>query len=68
MKKDLDRLMQERDIDAAIVRGVVKGNSSMFYIVNGAKISHALVIKKRGEEPVLLCGSMEREEAERSRP
>ena len=66
MKKDLDRLMQERNIDAAVVRGVVKGNSTMFYVVNGAKISHALVIKKRGEEPVLLCGTMEREEAEES--
>ena len=66
MKKDLDRLMQERGIDVAVVRGVVKGNSTMFYIVNGAKISHALVIKKRGEDPILLCGSMEREEAEES--
>jgi Xaa-Pro aminopeptidase len=55
--------MQERGIDVAVVWGVVKGNSSMFYVVNGAKISHAMVIKKRGETPVLFCGTMEREEA-----
>ena len=63
MKRDIDGLMQERGIDVAIVTGAVKGNATMYYVVNGAAISHAIVIKKRGEEPVLLCGSMEREEA-----
>ncbi len=55
--------MQERGIDVAVVTGAVKGNATMYYMVNGAGISHAIVIKKRGEEPVLLCGTMEREEA-----
>ncbi len=63
MKRDIDRLMQERGIDVAVVTGAVKGNATMYYVVNGAGISHAIVIKKRGEEPVLLCGTMEREEA-----
>jgi Xaa-Pro aminopeptidase len=63
VKRDIDRLMQERDIDVAVITGVVKGNPTMYYMVNGAAISHAIVIKKRGEEPVLICGSMEREEA-----
>ena len=63
MKRDIDGLMQERGIDVAVVTGAVKGNATMYYLVNGAAISHAIVIKKRGEEPVLLCGSMEREEA-----
>ncbi len=63
MKRDIDRLMQERGIDVAVVTGAVKGNATMYYMVNGAGISHAIVIKKRGEEPVLLCGTMEREEA-----
>jgi Xaa-Pro aminopeptidase len=63
VKRDIDRLMKERDIDVAVITGVVKGNPTMYYMVNGAAISHAIVIKKRGEEPVLLCGSMEREEA-----
>ncbi len=63
MKRDIDRLMQERGIDVAVVTGVIKGNATMYYMVNGAGISHAIVIKKCGEEPVLLCGTMEREEA-----
>ena len=63
MKREIDGLMQERGIDVAIITGAVKGNATMYYMVNGAAISHAIVIKKRGEEPVLLCGSMEREEA-----
>jgi Xaa-Pro aminopeptidase len=58
--------MRERGIDVAIVTGAVKGNPTMYYMVNGAAISHAIVIKKPGEEPTLLCGTMEREEAEAS--
>ena len=63
MKRDIDGLMKKRGIDVAVVTGVVKGNATMYYVVNGAAISHAIVIWKRGEEPVLLCASMEREEA-----
>jgi Xaa-Pro aminopeptidase len=55
--------MQERGIDVAVVTGAVKGNATMYYVVNGAAISHAIVIKKRNDPPVLLCGTMEREEA-----
>ena len=66
MKSDLDRLMKERNIDAAVVTGAVKGNATMYYMVNGAAISHGVVIKKRDEEPVLICSPMEREEAEAS--
>jgi Xaa-Pro aminopeptidase len=55
--------MEERGIDVAVVQGPVKGSATMYYLVNGAAISHAIVIKKRGEEPVLLCASMEREAA-----
>ena len=66
MKRDIDRLMKERGLDAAVVLGKVLGNPTMFSVVNGAKLSHAFVIRKRGEEPVLLCGTMEREEAEAS--
>jgi Xaa-Pro aminopeptidase len=63
VKRDIDRLMQERKLDAAVVTGPVKGNATMYYMVNGAGLSHALVLKRRGNDPVLLCGSMEREEA-----
>lgn len=63
MKRDIDGLMKERGIDVAVVTGAVKGNATMYYMVNGAAISHAVVIKRAGDDPVLLCGAMEREEA-----
>ncbi len=66
MKRDLDRLMAERGIDAAVVMGGVRDNPTMYYLTNGAKLSHATVIKRRGEAPVLFHASMERDEAAKS--
>jgi Xaa-Pro aminopeptidase len=63
MKQDLDRLMEERGLDAAFVGGAVHGNPSMYYMTSGAGLTKGFVLKKRGEEPVLLCWPMEREEA-----
>lgn len=71
MKQDLDRLMEERGLDAALVGGAlhgtpggaVHGNPAMYYLANGAGLTRAFVLKKRGQELVLLCYPMEREEA-----
>jgi Xaa-Pro aminopeptidase len=63
MKQDLDRLMEERELDAAFISGTVHGNPAMIYMTNGAELTKGMVIKKRGEEPVLLCWPMEREVA-----
>ena len=63
MKRDLDHLMKERGLDAALVAGTVHGNSAMYYMTNGAGLTRGYVLKKRGEEPLLLCWPMEREEA-----
>ncbi len=63
MKQDLDRLLQERGLDAALVAGAVHGNPAMYYMTNGAGLTGGFVLKKRGEEPLLLCWPMEREEA-----
>ena len=63
MKNDLDRLMEERELDAALVTGAVHGNPALYYMVNGAGLTRGWVLKKRGQEPVLLCSPMEREEA-----
>jgi Xaa-Pro aminopeptidase len=63
VKHDIDGLMEKRGIDVAVVMGTVKGNPTMYYMVNGAAISHAVVIKRRGRDPVLLASPMEREEA-----
>jgi len=63
MKQDLDHLMEERGLDAVLVAGAVHGNPAMYYMTNGAGLTRGWVLKKRGEEPVLLCWPMEREEA-----
>ena len=63
MKRDLDRLMEERGLDAAFVSGAVHGNPPMYYMANGAGLTRGHVLKKHDEEPILLCWPMEREEA-----
>jgi len=63
MKQDLDRLMEERGLNALVVAGKMNGNSPMYYMANGAKIIGGYVIKKRNEEPVLLSSPIDREVA-----
>jgi len=63
MKQDLDRLMEERALDAALVAGAKHGNPAMYYMTNGAEISGGWVLKKRGQEPILLYSPIEREGA-----
>ncbi|NLF00033.1 MAG: aminopeptidase P family protein [Anaerolineales bacterium] len=63
MKQDLDRLMEERGLDAALVAGHLDGNPALVYMLNGAAVSQGYVIKRRGHEPVFFCSSLEREEA-----
>jgi len=63
MKQDLDRLMEARGLDAIVVTGKMHGNPPLFYVANGARIIRGHVIKKRGQEPVLLSSSIDREEA-----
>jgi Xaa-Pro aminopeptidase len=66
LKSDLDRLMIERSYDALLVTGGVAHNPPMYYLTNGAKITHAILVKKRGQAPVLFANSMERDEAAKS--
>lgn len=63
MKKDLDRLMAERNLDAAVVSGHTSGNPTLAYLLNGAEVSQGIVVKKRGEEAVFLHSPIERDEA-----
>jgi Xaa-Pro aminopeptidase len=55
--------MEERGLDAMVVSGAVHGNPAMYYMANGAGITNGFVIKNRGEDPVLLCWPIDREEA-----
>src|SRR5215510_6240041 len=66
MKSDIDAMMQTRNLDALIVFGNAEHNPPMYYFTGGGHVSHATLIKKRGEEPVLFHGDMERDEAAKS--
>lgn len=67
MKSDLDQLMSERNFDALLVTGPSHNNPTMYYLANGATVGEAtMLIKKRGEEPVLFVNLMERDEAAKS--
>lgn len=66
MKSDLDQIMQSRKLDAFIVFGNAENNPPMYYLTGGGHVSHATVIKKRGEEPVYFFNDMERDEAAKS--
>jgi Xaa-Pro aminopeptidase len=63
MKQDLDRLMQERGLDALVVAGKMHGNPALHYMVNGANVGGGIVVQVRGREPVFVCWPIEREEA-----
>jgi Xaa-Pro aminopeptidase len=63
MKIDLDRLMDERKLDAILVTGPAQQNPSMYYMTGGGHLTHAELIKVRGAEPILYYNSMERDEA-----
>ena len=66
MKRDLERLMQARKLDAIVVSGPVHNNPPLYYLTEGAGLMNAHVIKKQGEEAVLIANPMEREEAQSS--
>ena len=63
MKSELDLLMAEANIDAILVTGAAQHNPYMVYMTGGAHLTHAELIKKRGDEPVLFFNPMERDEA-----
>jgi len=66
MKSDLDRLMQQRKLNGLVVMGPAEDNTALRYMTNGARITDGIVVKKAGEQPALVCGLMEREEAAKS--
>ncbi len=63
MRRELDQLMERRDLDAVFIQGKVLGNPPLIYVLNGASLTRAVFIKKRGADPVLVVSPMEREEA-----
>lgn len=66
MKKDLDDLMRENNIDALLVMGAGRHNPSMVYFTGVIHMTDGFLVKPRGGEPVLFHYPMEREEAKKS--
>lgn len=66
MKSDLDRLMEEQDVQALIILGKRMHNPNMTYFIQGVSLSYAVFIKPRNTEPILYHHTMEREEAYQS--
>jgi Xaa-Pro aminopeptidase len=66
VKSDIDAIMQDNKLDALVIFGNAEHNPPMYYLTGGGHVSHAVLIKKRGEEAVLFHGDMERDEAAKS--
>jgi Xaa-Pro aminopeptidase len=58
--------MEANQVEALLVTGPAQYNPDMVYLTGGGHITRADLIKKRGQVPVLFCGTMEREEAART--
>jgi Xaa-Pro aminopeptidase len=65
MRSDMDRLMRELNLDAAIVLSDEAPNTYHDYLTKRSR-SGGTVVKKRGQEPILVVGDMELGMAERS--
>lgn len=63
MKTDIDALMEEEGIDVLLVTGASGHNPPMYYLTGTPSLTHADLVKKRGEEPVLFYNPMERDHA-----
>jgi Xaa-Pro aminopeptidase len=63
MRSDLDRVMAERELDWLVLIGTPAESPDIHHLVRGARVGHCYVLKRRGEEPFVVVGSMERDEA-----
>jgi len=66
VKSDIDAVMQATNLDALVVFGNAEHNPPMYYFTGGGHVSHAVLIKKHGEDAVLFHNDMERDEAAKS--
>lgn len=63
MKQDLDRLLVERKLDAAIVVGSTHSSPFIYYLTGGAKLEDALIILRPGQPGLLIHSPLERDDA-----
>jgi Xaa-Pro aminopeptidase len=55
--------MEKADLDALLINGAADHNAAMVYFTGIIHMSGGYLIKKRDQEPILVCSAMEREEA-----
>lgn len=66
MKQDLDLAMADMGLDAFVLTGDATLDPDVFYMTNGALLEGAMIVKKRGEAPLLIHSPIERFAAEQS--
>ena len=66
MKSDIDGFMNARNLDALLIAGGEGYSEVRDYMTNGADITGGYIIKKKGNEPILMVSGMETEEAKKS--
>lgn len=65
MKKDIDKLMKKKKVDAIYAVGKSSKDATMYYLLNGANI-YGHYIKKQGRAAYLIHSPIEREVAQKS--
>lgn len=63
MKKDIQNLMKQKDVDAIIVSGGSEHNPPMTYLAKGEFFTKAIIVLLKDREPVLFYRPMERDNA-----
>lgn len=63
MKLDIDRLMQDRGLDALMVFAAHDHSPALDYLTGGVRITGGMAIKLAGRSPVLVVNGMETAEA-----
>ncbi|HEX9012444.1 MAG TPA: M24 family metallopeptidase [Anaerolineaceae bacterium] len=66
MKTDLDQIMAARGLDGLLITGPGQYNPAMVYFTGPAMLTHADLVVRRGEAPLLYCHPMERDAAART--
>lgn len=66
MKRDIDRLLAERGLDAAVVLGSTATSPTLYYLASGAGLENAMVLFRPGERAVLVHSPIERDDAART--
>ncbi len=66
MRADIDRLMEQRGLDALVVVGLDHVGVLRAYMSNGAHVTGGYIVKKRGGSPIMIVNGMETEEAAKS--